>query len=52
MQSTNKMTENQQKVQIYFDKNRIEEILSDMLNTMAHVMMKDPLPFMVTKHNI
>ncbi len=41
------LTEAQAKVQCYFERHNLEEILSDMLNTLAHSPDDKPLIFMV-----
>ena len=41
------LTETQAKVQSYFERHNLEEILSDMLNTLAHSPDDRPLIFMV-----
>lgn len=46
MQS-NKLTPLQEKVQNYLTKHQIEEIMSDMLNTISHYRMDNPFVFMV-----
>jgi hypothetical protein len=41
------MTDTQIKAKEYLDKHRIEEIIGDIINTVVHVQMDDPIIFMV-----
>ena len=43
------MTEAQVKAKDYLDKHHIEEIVGDIINTVVHVQMDDPIIFMVFK---
>ena len=47
MNPTSKLTEAQKQVQKYLEKHKIEEILSDLLNTLAHTKDEKPIPYMI-----
>jgi len=45
--SENNLTERQRKIQQYLSKYRIEEVLGDLLNTLAHSLDPNPIVFMI-----
>jgi len=45
--SENNLTERQRKIQQYLSKYRIEEVLGDLLNTLAHSLDPNPVVFMI-----